>query len=374
MPKRKSPADYEADPAEALAQAQGQRYASRADYENLLNERENHILGLSEKSGPKSDRFLNARKDLEKAEREFERIHAVVRRPLNRWAFPPRVFLLLALLLAAFEAPVNKFLFDAALESTNLASIGISFGFACGLLFLAHVAGLSLRQIWSEHRKRVVWTSVVLFLLMLAVLFALVSILTVARATFSAEAGTIRDLLSDVGSTIRQAGIFGALARAMSDMSALVLATVNIGGIFMTMMLSFFMHDADKDFDQASRTVERQRRKLSEIVDEFTTSKNKIVKEYAPHLAGHSANYKTANMTVIALKKRLGQEFEDEDHIVIDKLDTLAEDSAHYPDVQKVTAEIRPVRQPGPGTGPGPVLSGGARREPKFAAGERNDG
>ena len=43
-------------------------------------------------------------------------------------------------------------------------------------------------------------------------------------------------------------------AERVRRISALVLVTVNIGGIFMTMMLSFLTHDPDKDLDAASRT------------------------------------------------------------------------------------------------------------------------
>ena len=37
------------------------------------------------------------------------------------------------------------------------------------------------------------------------------------------------------------------------------------------------------------------------------SGKEKVVRDFAPQLAGHGANYKTANKNVIELKKRLGQ-------------------------------------------------------------------
>ena len=368
---RNTPVDYEATPSDALAKWQAQRYAAEADYQNLLNERENQILALSEKSGPRSDKYLNAKKDLDRAERDYERINATIRRPLSRWELPFWVLLIFALALAFFEAPVNKFLFDVALQSSNLTSWTISFGFACALLLLAHVAGFSLRQIWSDYRKRVVWSSLVIFLLMASILFALVSILTVARASFSAEAGTIRDLLSEVKTTIESVGMWGALRNAFSNLSALVLATVNLGGIFMTMMLSFFTHDPDKDFDAVARTVERRRKRLAKIVKEFVGEKSKIVKDFAPDLAGHGAVHKTANMNIIELKRRLGQELEDEDRLVIDKTDTMAEESEHWHDVSTETTNVVSARKPTPATSGQPPPA--ARREPTLVSGERRE-
>lgn len=368
---RNTPVDYEATPSDALAKWQAQRYAAEADYQNLLNERENQILALSEKSGPRSDKYLNAKKDLDRAERDYERISATIRRPLSRWELPFWVLLIFALALAFFEAPVNKFLFDVALQSSNLTSWTISFGFACALLLLAHVAGFSLRQIWSDYRKRIVWSSLVIFLLMASILFVLVSILTVARASFSAEAGTIRDLLSEVKTTIESVGMWGALRNAFSDLSALVLATVNLGGIFMTMMLSFFTHDPDKDFDAVARTVERRRKRLAKIVKEFVGEKSKIVKDFAPDLAGHGAVHKTANMNIIELKRRLGQELQDEDRLVIDKTDTMAEESEHWHDVSTETTNVVSARKPTPAISGQPPPA--ARREPTLVSGERRE-
>jgi len=38
MPKQKASADYQTDPHLALAKAQAERYAARADYENLFDD------------------------------------------------------------------------------------------------------------------------------------------------------------------------------------------------------------------------------------------------------------------------------------------------------------------------------------------------
>jgi hypothetical protein len=369
---RNTPVDYEAAPNDALAKWVAQRYAAQADYENLLNERENQILALSEASGPRSDKYLNAKKDLDRAEHEYERINANIRRPLSRWELPFWVLVAFALALAFFEAPVNKFLFDVALQSSNLTSWTISFGFACALLLLAHVAGFSLRQIWSSYRKRIVWSSLIIFILMIGILFVLVSILTVARASFAAEAGTIRDLLSEVRTTIQSAGVWGALRSAFSNLSALVLATVNIGGIFMTTMLSFFKHVADKDFDAVATTVERRRKHLAKIVKDFVSRKSKIVKDFAPDLAGHGAVHKTANMNIIELKKRLGHELEEEDRHVIDRLDTMAEESEHWRDASTETTNVVSAKRPASASGQGPN-SPTNRREPTLVAGERRE-
>jgi hypothetical protein len=316
-----------ADPHEALAKAEAKRFAAKAAFKEVLNDRGNRIYALNEKSGPKSKPYRDAEHELERSRAEYDRIKAVLRRPLSKWHVRPAILLAVGTVLALLEAPVNKFLFDVALQSSSFASYTISIMFAAVLLILAHVCGRSLRQVWSEYRTRIVWSSVLIFILTLGVLFTLVSILTVARASFASSAGTIQDLFSGVRSSLGAHGIFGTLANAFSDMSALVLVTVNVGGIFMTMMLAFFTHDPDKDFDQAAHALAKDQKHLNSIHRVYVEAKGKIIKAIAPDLAGYSANHKTANMTVIEFKRKLGRPLDEDDREVIDDLDQMSEDA-----------------------------------------------
>ncbi len=166
---------------------------------------------------------------------------------------------------ALLEAPVNKYLFDVALNGSSFVSYTVSVAFAFFVLVLAHVAGRSIRQVWSEYRRKVLWTSLALFLLLSFVLAGIVAVLTVGRASTSAvsELSNFNDLLSNVRSNVTSLGLWGTVAAAFSDISALVLATVNIGAIFMTMMLAFFTVDPDKDF--RCRRLEKSRNMKLEL-------------------------------------------------------------------------------------------------------------
>jgi succinate dehydrogenase hydrophobic anchor subunit len=360
MPSYRTPIDAPADIARELAKATALRYGAKAEFERLLNDRQNKILGLSEKSGPNSDTYRNAVEDLDRTKRDYARINSGVHRPLNKWRIHGLVLVAIGVLLAALEAPVNKFLFDVALRSSNLMSWAISFFFACALLALAHFAGVSLPHIWSDYRKRPVLGAILIFLVLATVLFVLVSILTVARASFSANAGTIGEMFTTVSQNVASVGLWRTLANAFSDMSALVLATINIGGIFMTLMLAFFTHDSDKDFDAASRALDRYRRKVDGISSAYIKNKEAIVKDFQPDINGVSHDFTKANQEVIELKKRLGQPLDDpDDLLLIDTLDRLAEDSRYGDDVDDPfgkgpDGEIRraggsAVVRPGPG-------------------------
>ncbi len=320
---------YRTDPAQELATWRNHRYAAMAEYEKILNERGNELLAVNEKCGPMSEHYKSAKGSLDKAEREYERIHSVIRRPLNkhrvRWIF----FAVFALALALLEAPVNKYLFDVALNGSSFVSYTVSVAFAFFVLVLAHVAGRSIRQVWSEYRRKVLWTSLALFLLLAVVLAGIVVVLTVGRASTSAvsELSNFEDLLSNVRSNVTSLGLWGTVAAAFSNISALVLATVNIGAIFMTMMLAFFTVDPDKDFDAAASEVEGHKAKITKLYRRYIREKKAVLAKFAPDLAGHSANYSSANGKVIELKTKLGMPIEDEDRVIIDFRDQLSEDA-----------------------------------------------
>lgn len=354
---------YKTDPAEELAAWQNHRFTAISGYEKILNERGNQLMTVNEKSGPHSEPYKSAKESLHEAESAFDGIQSNVRRPLNkhrvRWIY----FAAFALALALLEAPVNKYLFDVALNSASIVSYTVSVAFAFFLLVLAHVAGRSIRQVWSEYRHKLVWTSLALFLLLSIVLASLVSILTIGRASTSAvsELSDFSDLLSNVRSNVTSLGIFGTLAAAFSDISALVLATVNIGAIFMTMMLAFFTVDPDKDFDAAASEVDRHKVQLAKLHKLNIRERTKVIAKFAPDLAGHSANYRKANGKVIELKTKLGMPLDDQDREIIDLRDTLSED-AEREDASPAPAEER--------TEPS-VAPVSARPTPRVVSGDR---
>jgi hypothetical protein len=325
---KQSSIDEKVRPEDALAESESRRYGAHSEYLKIINLRENELLEASGKVGPKSSSFQNAKSDLQKAEMQREGIQGVLRRPLNKYHVRGGYFAVFAVALALLEAPVNKFLFDVALQSLGIVSFLASVVLALCALILAHLAGKSIRQVWSEYRHRVVWSSLGAFLIIVAVLTVMVSILTVGRALTSANSvATFQDMFAAVKSTVVSQGLFGALTAAFSDISALILATVNIGGIFASMMLAFFTHDPDKDYDAAAEEVDRHRALLDKLDAQYSKAKAAVIRRHAPDLTVFSTNYKNANMRVIEAKKKLNLPLDDQDHLMIDQFDTLAEDS-----------------------------------------------
>lgn len=348
MPKEAS--HTPADDNEALARWRGQRHSALSAYRRVLNERENTLLGLSEQKGPRSVAYKNLLGELQDAQQEYREIQAVIRRPLNKYWVRWRYFAALALALALLEAPVNKYLFDVALAGSNLVSYSVSIAVAFFLLTLAHLAGRCLRQMWGEFRRKIIWSNVLILVGCLAVIATVIGILTVGRAATSAELGGFGDLFSAVSTTVKSLGLWGTLGNAFSNLSALILATVNLGGVCVALLLAFFTHDADKDYDAAATTLERLRHSSKKLQAAYLKQRNKIIDRLRPDLTGISATYANAGQRVIELKTRLGIALDDDDRLVIDELDRLAEDSEHAEEAGIVApaGDVRanePVRQ-----------------------------
>jgi hypothetical protein len=346
------------DPREELAKWMGARQKHHSEYVRLLNERKNEILTVQMDHGPKSDIYQAAVREFERQDQQFDRLQAVIRRPINSLSVPPWVFWLLALGLALLEAPVNKFLFDYAIQGSNLTSFAVSSAFAVLLLVLAHLGGRCIRQVWSEYRRRVVWSNLVIALLAVVVLAVLISILTIGRARYSAGAADpgVGSLFSDIGGQMTEHGFFGSLFSAFADVSALILFTVNLGGIVIAMLLGFFSHDPDKDFYHSEVALRKATRRLNKLQARYVQSRAKSIRKFTPDLTGASRNFADSNNKIIEMKTLLGVPLDEWDQFVLDDLDQLAEEAeeddvasqlagSRLPDSEVTkSANVRPLR------------------------------
>jgi hypothetical protein len=322
----KRPDDKNTDPHAALAQALARRFEAMAGYKDVLDERGNALMSANERDGPRSKTYVALEDKLKKDEQQLERIKTAVRRPISRWGVRTFILVIVAIALAFFEAPANKFLFDMALQSTGFASYAASVAVTGFLLLLAHFAGRSIRQVWSDYRRKIIWSNIAIFVICMGIAFLIIGVLTVARHAFASEGTTIDDLMSGIQGAI-SLGPVAALGAALTDMSALVLACINIGGIAATFMLAFFSHDSDRDFDHAQDSVDHHEKQMAKVHETYLDERGKIVRRFAPDLVGFAANYNTANSRIIEIKTRLGQPLDENDRLVLTDLDQMSEDA-----------------------------------------------
>ncbi len=132
---------------------------------------------------------------------------------------------------ALVEAPVNKFMFDVALQGSNIASFAVSFVAAAFLLLAAHLAGRLTRQVKGEYRAKLYVSNILLAAVIMLALFVALTILTIARAEFSAAALTtgVEGLFS-LGQKVASEGLLRPFINALGDTSALVLLDIQHAG------------------------------------------------------------------------------------------------------------------------------------------------
>ena len=178
------------------------------DYQKVLAARDDEIDRLKRSIGPGSERWKGLIDRRDRARSEFEAIAGQIGRPVNRLSLAPMAFLTLAAGLALVETPVNKFLFDVALQSSNIASYLVSFAVAVFLLICAHLAGKVVRQVWSEFERKLYVSNIIIACSIMLVLACALMILTIGRAEFSAAAlsSGLEGLFSSVGDKVTAKG------------------------------------------------------------------------------------------------------------------------------------------------------------------------
>jgi hypothetical protein len=315
------------DPRDALAHNTAQRYKAYSDYKGVLDERGNALIEVNEKSGPRSKAYNALEEKVKREDSQLVKIKSAVRRPLSRWQVRTWVIVLVGFGLALLEAPANKFLFDVALQSSGVVSYAVSAGVTAFLLFLAHFAGRSIRQIWSDFRHRVIVSSVLVFVLCIGAAAVIIGVLTVARAAFASQGGTIGDLMSGIQDHITSYGPLGALFAALSDTSALVLACINLGGFVTAFVIAFFSHDSDRDFDHAQSAVDHLEKQMNKVHTAYLRDRSAVIKKYTPDLVGFAGTYTDANGKIVQLKTRMSIPLDEDDRFVLTDLDQLAEDA-----------------------------------------------
>ncbi len=335
----RNPEVHPADPRSMLAESVAKRFEAKASYKDILDARGNALMSVNERSGPRSKAYMVLAGKLKKDEQQLERIKTAVRRPISRWGVRTGVLVIFGTGLALLEAFANKFLFDVALQSAGIVSYAVSAAITAFLLLMAHIGGRSIRQVWSDFRRKIIWSAPIIFVISIGLACLIVSVLTVARAAFASQGGTIGDLLSGIQGNVQSLGPIGTLAAALSDTSALVLACINLGGVGATFLLAFFSHDSDRDFDHAQNSVDRGEKAMEKIHNAYLEERTKTVKHFAPDLVGYAANYNSANARVIELKTRLQLPLDDDDRFVLTDLDQMSEDAEREGQVDEHSAD-----------------------------------
>ena len=330
-----------------LDRLMGERARHSQDYRKVLAARSDEIGRLRSGIGPDSESWKSLERDSESARAQFEAMAGQLGRPVSRHDLPPLAFITLALVLAAVETPVNKFLFDVALQSSNVASYAVSFAMAAFVLMLAHIAGRQMRQYYSDFMTTTYWTNIALVALIMGILAVVLAVLTIGRAEFSAAAlnNGLGDLFSNVGAKVATRGIVSVLADALGDTSAMILVTANVTSILVAFLLGYARHDPDKHFDEAYEEHKRTQRALVRRDEKYNREVGRVRERARSKLDDSNTKYTAVNAAIITQKSARNLVIDDDDRFCLPDLDPLsgmrADEPAPLPGANAVNSLVR---------------------------------
>ena len=197
------------------------------------------------------------------------------------------LFWLAFIIILITEAFINKILFDMALLSSAIISIAASALLSCALVFLAHMAGYSWRQCWSDFRERIVWQHIVIGVLCAVIVVSIVLIIMYIRAEFALNSsiGTGFDFLKDIAKRISATGISDFLAKAFSTTKSLVMGALNAAALLVAFIVAYFSHDSDLELDARYRRFKKASKVLDSAQHRYQQAIDKVHKRYSNRLA-----------------------------------------------------------------------------------------
>jgi hypothetical protein len=312
-------------PTDELAHFEGARADARSTYQNLLGERDEKLNTARTTHGPGSDRWNRAEEKLRTAEKNQRVIFGRLQRPSDGRQISFWWFVFGALLLAALEAPINKFMLDNILRGSNFDSYVLSLFMTLILLVLAHFAGHQARQIHGQYQETIYFSNIVIACLVVIILAMCVGALTIGRAFYStAPAGVSgQDIFSHIGRQVSTVGPWTAFVNALYDKSAFFLACLNTAGITAAFLAAFITNDSDKLYQSALDGVDSTESALSRVRKRYERMVARIARKYGPRLGNVAAAYGTHNAKVVELKRNRGIALSEDDNLDLTTLDRM---------------------------------------------------
>jgi len=226
------------------------------------------LARLRREHGPDSPTHKDAAAKSEDTAKDLRRVKADVdgrppRTHLGHW------YLLVMLVLAVAEVPVNRAAFELAFREEPLFSLLLAAAVGCVLIFFAHLIGLMIRQ-WPTKAN---WTQILLRVGALTLLITLVGcgVYFLARmrqayfALISTESIGFGQRLQEAlqGGTSQAAVIVQNVPLGFSDWA---FVAVNLLLFVFGIAASFMRHDPHPDYEKASRRSIKAERRVANIV------------------------------------------------------------------------------------------------------------
>lgn len=252
-------------------------------YKEALQSRVGELKVLVEAEGYNSTRRIALRKEASQSQDDLQKCrNRLGGRTPQIYLTSTWVFLFATCVVLITEAFVNKVLFDMALLSNSIISIAASALVSGFLVLIAHLAGLNIRQVWSDFHHRIIWSKLIWGIVCIFIVFSIVVGIMYTRAFFDAVSIASGDInvFQDVAKQAFSDGFSKLLSKAFSSSESTVMGTVNFLALFGAFSVAALSHDSDVELDQRYRRVQSANKKLENHQDRFSANIRKIHKNY----------------------------------------------------------------------------------------------
>ena len=256
--------------------ADERRERAQRNYEKHLAERLSAAKAVASRAGPNSIPYLNLDKEYEKANGIFEATQAELNdRPPHIRFENPWMFWIPAFIVFAMEAFINKIIVDMAAQTPGGISLLISGLLSVLLVWLAHNAGVSWRQVYSDLERRIVWSSLIWGVALVVVILLFVVGLMTLRAYFA-----LVDTASDMNlfDTVKGVSSLGVqfVTQAFTVPESLTIGGLNFLALMFAFLFAFLSHDSDKEYDRRYIEMKRAKRARAKAQKRYEAEQEKI--------------------------------------------------------------------------------------------------
>lgn len=271
---------------------------SLANYRNLLENRIAAMRKISSMAGPHNPRYQRAELAVELTSQDLsDKKNDVGGRPPHIQLENSLIFWSISILVAIAEVLANKELFDMMFMGSAAKSLLVATVLSVSLFILAHTAGASTRQIWSDSVQRWVPSKIFLAFVTTSTVLLSVLILMIIRAYFSEASDTSLtggNLFGGLADKAQNAGLLGMTMQAFNSIEALGLGIFNLVCLIGAFLIGFLSHDSDVHYDKSYRNLTKAKRALEVVERKYDAELNSIYRAYAKRIELAKQSYVNA--------------------------------------------------------------------------------
>lgn len=224
--------------------------------ESVIHAKEAALETIRQESGANSEGFRQLYNIQEEKKENYRRVELRLNRPLQ--VHFVRVYMVMLVVLAILEAPINKLAVEFFFQESQLLALVLALTIGVVLVSLAHFLGVLLRQ--GGHYREKLGLKYYLggLFVILAVAGSMIYLISSLRQQYVNFLS--QEQQTDLAALLLSDGVGGLFERSIQTelgIAGLTLLVLNASIFLLGVLFSFLRHDSDPDYERV--TLERDK-------------------------------------------------------------------------------------------------------------------